>query len=38
MDMRKLNTITARRYCPVAPEIRDTQYYFTSVTKSRRSY
>jgi len=33
MDARKLKTITAHRYRPVAPVIHDTQYHFTSVTK-----
>jgi hypothetical protein len=28
MDVMKLITITARRYCPVAPEIHDTQSHF----------
>jgi len=32
MNVRELKTITARRYCPVAPEIHDTKYHLISVT------
>jgi len=33
MNVRELKTITARRYRPVAPEIRDTKYHFNNCYK-----